>query len=196
MCPRCESARLLWIENRSKYHCRECKYQFRVTAGTVFHDSRLALSKWFVAVSLMLSSERGLPALQLQGILGGSYKTSWFLEHRIRAAMATAPPVIRAPVALAHETPPPRPEQHGVHEQRVEPPPSWGLLRRLIAGSRGKLSTKYLSAYWNELLWREANCANPHAFRDTIVALLEHAPVTYENLIAESPLPLAEPRLP
>ena len=85
----------------------------------------------------MLSSERGLPALQLQGILGGSYKTSWFLEHRIRAAMASGAPAIRPPVALAHETPPPRTDTSAVLEviasarrssgtsRTVTPRPAW-----------------------------------------------------------------------
>ena len=54
-CPRCsESTRLLWLDSRSKWHCYACRYQFSVTAGTLFHSSHLPVWKWFVAVHLML----------------------------------------------------------------------------------------------------------------------------------------------
>ena len=88
-CPRCESGDVHWLERRARYHCRDCRYQFRVTARTVFHDSHLALSKWFVAVALMLSTAEGISASELRQILGGSYKSAWFLEHRIRSAMGS-----------------------------------------------------------------------------------------------------------
>ena len=85
-CPRCSSSDVLWLDRRRRHHCRGCRYQFRVTARTVFHDSHLSLPKWFLAISLMLSSESGFSAAQLQRVLGGSYKSAWFLEHRIRSA--------------------------------------------------------------------------------------------------------------
>ena len=87
-CPRCsEHVRLLWLTSRSKWHCYSCRYQFSLTAGTVFHSSHLPVWKWFVAVELMLSSPTGLSAYELRRALGGSYKTAWFAAHRIRAAM-------------------------------------------------------------------------------------------------------------
>jgi len=87
-CPRCsESARLLWLASRSKWHCYGCRYQFSVTAGTLFHSSHLPVWKWFVAVHLMLSTPDGVSANELGRTLGGSYKTAWFAAHRIRAAM-------------------------------------------------------------------------------------------------------------
>jgi transposase-like protein len=87
-CPRCsEASRLLWLASRSKWHCYGCRYQFSVTAGTLFHGSHLPVWKWFVAVHLMLVSPNGVSANELRRTLGGSYKTSWFAAHRIRAAM-------------------------------------------------------------------------------------------------------------
>ena len=66
-CPRCsESSRLLWLTSRSKWHCYGCRYQFSVTAGTLFHSSHLPVWKWFVAVHLMLSSPEGVSANELQ----------------------------------------------------------------------------------------------------------------------------------
>src|SRR5262245_43733802 len=87
-CPRCvESERLLWLETRAKWHCYSCRYQFSVTAGTLFHNSHLPLWKWFVSVQLMTETPHGISANRLRQILGGSYKTFWFTTHRIRVAM-------------------------------------------------------------------------------------------------------------
>ena len=58
-----------------------------MTAGTLFHDSHLPLWKWFLAVYLMAESKKGISAKQLQRMLSVSYKTAWYLAHRIRDAM-------------------------------------------------------------------------------------------------------------
>jgi transposase-like protein len=90
-CPRCGSKRVSRIEDRNQYECGECGYQFSVTAGTLFHDSHLPLWKWFLAIYLITESKKGISAKQMQRILGTkSYKTAWYLCHRIRAAMATS----------------------------------------------------------------------------------------------------------
>jgi transposase-like protein len=72
------------------YQCLEktCKQQFSVTSGTIFHDSRVPLSKWFMAISLIMDAKKGLSSKQLQQHLGlGSYQTAWHMTHRIREAM-------------------------------------------------------------------------------------------------------------
>jgi hypothetical protein len=72
------------------YQCLEptCKQQFSVTSGTIFHDSRIPLSKWFMAISLVMDAKKGISAKQLQQHLGlGSYQTAWHMTHRIREAM-------------------------------------------------------------------------------------------------------------
>lgn len=72
------------------YQCLEktCKQQFSVTSGTIFHDSRIPLSKWFMAISLVMDAKKGMSAKQLQEHLGlGSYQTAWHMTHRIREAM-------------------------------------------------------------------------------------------------------------
>lgn len=70
--------------------CNPCAYEFRVTTGTIFGDTHLALEKWFMAVLLLCEARKGMSANQLKRTLGISYKTAWYLCHRIRAAMATA----------------------------------------------------------------------------------------------------------
>jgi transposase-like protein len=90
-CPRCGGDSVCWLDNQEKYDCFKCHYQFTVTAGTIFHDSHLPLEKWFLAVYLMCESKKGIAARQMQRILPvGSYKTAWYLCHRIRAAMKDA----------------------------------------------------------------------------------------------------------
>jgi transposase-like protein len=72
--------------------CRDCRKQFTVTVGTVMEDSHLPLSVWAKAFHFMVSSKKGMSALQLQRNLGlGSYRTAWFLAHRIREAMRMEP---------------------------------------------------------------------------------------------------------
>jgi transposase-like protein len=72
---------------RYLYQCVDCKYNFSVTTGTVFHDSHLPLTKWFLAIYLICSSKKGVAAKQLQRQLSTSYKTAWYMAHRIRLAM-------------------------------------------------------------------------------------------------------------
>ena len=94
-CPRCgvldhhayDSERFVW-------DCYSCGYQFSVMAGTIFHDTKLPLSKWLLAVLLMVEAKKGISANQMKRIIGVSYKTAWYLCHRIRAA-----------TALVHEEP-------------------------------------------------------------------------------------------
>ena len=89
-CVRCKSKRLFELPTQKKLECVECGYQFTVTAGTIFHDSHLPLEKWFLAVILLCESRKGMSANQIKRLLGVSYKTAWYLCHRIRAAMAGA----------------------------------------------------------------------------------------------------------
>lgn len=71
------------------YYCAACNGQFTVTVGTVMERSKIPLTKWLLAMHLMGASKKGMSALQLQRMLGVTYKTAWFLSHRIREAMVT-----------------------------------------------------------------------------------------------------------
>ncbi len=86
-CPRCKSKSLSQLSKRTQYDCNDCRYQFSVTAGSIFHDTHLPLWKWFLAVYLMCESKKSISANQLKRTLGISYKTAWYLCHRIRNAM-------------------------------------------------------------------------------------------------------------
>ena len=74
---------------KTLYYCKACDYQFTVTVGTIFNDSHLPLTKWFMATLLLCEAKKGMSACQIQRTLGlGSYRTAWYLCHRIRAAMS------------------------------------------------------------------------------------------------------------
>jgi transposase-like protein len=91
-CPRCQSDKISQIVKRNQFDCDECRYQFSVTAGTIFNDSHLPLWKWFLAVYLLTESKKGISANQIKRTLGISYKTAWYLCHRVRAAMKEVNP--------------------------------------------------------------------------------------------------------
>src|SRR5580704_10516863 len=91
-CPECNSEKISYVEKRHIYDCDSCRYQFSVLAGTIFHDTHLPLTKWFYATYIMCESRKGVSANQLKRMLGVSYKTAWYLCHRIRAAMKEAEP--------------------------------------------------------------------------------------------------------
>jgi hypothetical protein len=76
------------VPPRILYVCIECGFQFSAITGTIFHDTHLDLEKWFMAVALMVNAKKGLSALQLKRDLKVAYKTAWYLNHRIRKAMA------------------------------------------------------------------------------------------------------------
>jgi transposase-like protein len=69
------------------YQCNECRKQFTVTVGTLFERSHIPLSKWLLATFLLCSSKKGISAHQLHRMLGITYKSAWFMAHRIREAM-------------------------------------------------------------------------------------------------------------
>jgi hypothetical protein len=71
------------------YQCLEksCKSQFSATNGTIFHASHLPLSKWFMAIALLVDAKKSMSALQLSRHLDCNYRTAWYLAHRIREAM-------------------------------------------------------------------------------------------------------------
>ncbi|MRD46771.1 IS1595 family transposase [Caenimonas koreensis DSM 17982] len=96
ICPHCgvvgEHYVLKGKSNRpGLYKCADCREPFTVTVGTVFERSKIGLHVWLQAVHLMSASKKGVSAKQLERMLGVTYKTAWFMCHRIREAMTAAP---------------------------------------------------------------------------------------------------------
>ena len=88
-CPKCGGEKISSILKRDQYNCdnESCRYQFSVTADTMFHDTHLPLVKWFLATFLICQSRKGMSANQLKRMLRINYRTAWYLCHRIRDAM-------------------------------------------------------------------------------------------------------------
>jgi len=89
-CVRCKSKRTFEVSTQKKFECVECGHQFSVLTQTIFHDTHLPLETWFMAVLLLCEARKGMSANQVKRTLGVSYKTAWYLCHRIRAAMKEA----------------------------------------------------------------------------------------------------------
>jgi transposase-like protein len=96
VCPHCGGAdRQSKLEGTSHrpglYFCGHCRQQYTVTVGTVFERSKVPLHKWVLATHLICSSKKGISSHQLHRTLGVTYKTAWFMAHRIREAMNIEP---------------------------------------------------------------------------------------------------------
>lgn len=95
VCPHCQSVDCVRLNGKSTragvLKCRECEKQFTVTVGTIFERSKIPISKWMMAVFILCSSKKGLSAHQLHRMLGVTYKTAWFIFHRLRHAMQQQP---------------------------------------------------------------------------------------------------------
>ena len=91
-CPRCGNAKVYKLASRPwHWQCHGCAkkgYRFSVISGTVFENTKVPLRTWFTVAFLMLHSKKGMSAMQIQRTLGlGSYRSAWYMCHRVRAAM-------------------------------------------------------------------------------------------------------------
>ncbi len=86
-CPYCFSKKVYYYKKEQRYHCNKCNTSFSVTVNTIFHDTKLPLQKWFLAISLILNVKKGISAKQLERDLKVTYKTAWYMAMRIRRAM-------------------------------------------------------------------------------------------------------------
>lgn len=89
-CLRCKSKNVFEVATQKKFECSGCGYQFSVTTQTIFHDTHLPITTWFLAVLLLVEARKGMSANQVKRTLGIAYKTAWYLCHRIRFSMKEA----------------------------------------------------------------------------------------------------------
>jgi transposase-like protein len=93
VCPHCGTVGNSYATSKTGlYRCAEaaCRMDFTVTVGTVFERSKIALHKWLLASFLICSSKKGMSAHQLHRTIGVTYKTAWFMAHRLREAMKSS----------------------------------------------------------------------------------------------------------
>jgi transposase-like protein len=91
-CPRCGNDKVYELTREHHWQCHECSkagYRFSVIAGTIFENTNKPLREWFRVIHMMLTSKKGVSALQVMRTMGfGSYKTAWYMCHRVRAGLA------------------------------------------------------------------------------------------------------------
>jgi hypothetical protein len=129
-----------------------------VRAGTIFHASHLPMWKWFLAVYVIGGSPDGISANHLKDMLGISYKTAWYLTHRVRAAMKDG-------------TTGSSPDMNDVDE---------------VARSRMGHKAKHLTAFQDERAFRARNRGNRYLFRDLVSRLVGIEAMPYTRLIASA----------
>jgi transposase-like protein len=168
-CPQCGDHSITDIPRRRRFYCRNCHHFFSLTSGTALHNSHLPIWKWFLTIGLLLNSDGGVPANELMKVLGGSYKTAWFVEHRIRAAISAARP-----------SPGSSRSDDGVIERTYA---------ATLVGRYHQLGLKYLPVYQAERNWRIRQRLNPNSFRDTVVALVDAEPLSFDALTGRGSLP-------
>ena len=87
-CERCGYHKHSFIKTRMYYQCTACKHQTSLTRGTLFHSTKLPLTKWFLAIYLISQCKNGISALELKRQIGVSYKTAWTIKHKITQVMS------------------------------------------------------------------------------------------------------------
>lgn len=87
LCPFCGSGEHTFISTRKLWKCKACKKQYSVRVGTIFEDSPISLSKWFVAIWMLANCKNGVSSYELARAIGVTQKTAWFMLHRVRAAI-------------------------------------------------------------------------------------------------------------
>ena len=92
-CPYCASSRVNELKGKTKrFKCYGCRKQFSARVGTIFHDSKLSLRKWFIAIFIFTAHKRGISSHQLSRDLSITQKTAWFVLHRIREMLREKSP--------------------------------------------------------------------------------------------------------
>lgn len=90
VCPSCSHSKAWYLSKRKLFVCKKCRTQTSLTAGTIFHGTRVPLIKWYWLMYHMAMAKVGVSVAEMQRILGiGQYKTAWLMAHKIREAMST-----------------------------------------------------------------------------------------------------------
>jgi transposase-like protein len=87
-CPSCRHERCAELKGRAIYQCNRCKHQVSLTAGTVFHWTKLPLTMWFLAIYHLTQSKGGMSSVELARRLGTRQSTAWLMKQKLMAAMA------------------------------------------------------------------------------------------------------------
>ena len=87
VCPECGETSYCELKSRKLYQCHKCHHQSSLSAGTIFHGTRLALKKWFLAIYLLTQRKKSISALEPKRELGVNYNTAWLVKHKLMQVM-------------------------------------------------------------------------------------------------------------
>jgi hypothetical protein len=171
----------------------DCGYQFSVTAGTVLQDSKLPLSKWMLATYMVCEAKKGISSNQLKRMLGVSYKTAWFLTHRIRGAMGQIEHAPFSGTVEVDETSHSGKDRHPTTEKdqygkTKKGPRREGSNKSIVLGAverGGQVRLRLVPNRRGEQLhgFVADNVDDESIFRETLRVLVTANPLTYETLI-------------
>lgn len=100
VCPYCKSTKHHSNPQELRHFCHNCKTSYSVTIGTIFHDTRLPMQKWFLAITLILNAKKGISSRQLARDLGVHKNTAWSMQMRVRKAMTETPSLLMGLVEM------------------------------------------------------------------------------------------------
>jgi hypothetical protein len=193
LCPRCASRGSHFLATRRLEQCRSCRYQGSVTAGTVFHGTRVPLRVWFLGIFFLAHHKKGISALQFQRDTGvGSYQTAWTLRHKLRSGLVADPTqrlqgaveTLRR-LGIDH-----RPRKGGRGHQSVHLLPwahtVFGNLKTWLRGTFHGVSPKHLQHYLDEFVFRfDRRWRETGLFIRVLYRALGAVPCPYQLLTAE-----------
>jgi len=104
VCPFCNGLEYYKFNNSHTYKCKDCKKKFNAKIGTIFENTKIPLSKWFVSIYIATSHKKGISSLQLSRDVGVTQKTAWFILHRIREMLRAKAPRMLAGTVEIDET--------------------------------------------------------------------------------------------
>lgn len=105
-CPFCGSVNVTRLKDKKRFQCneKECRKQFSVTVGTIYENTKIPLTKWFLATYILAVHSKGISSLQLANWLNVTQKTAWFLNHRIREMLTEKAPELLDGIVEVDET--------------------------------------------------------------------------------------------
>lgn len=136
VCPHCQSLEVAKLAGKATrpgvYKCRGCRKQFSVTVNSIFEKTKIPLKTWVMAFHLMCASKKGMSSHQLHRMLGITYKTAWFMTHRIRWAMRQEPlaTILKGTVEVDETWVGPRLRGHGKGNKIQNKTPVVALIER------------------------------------------------------------------
>ena len=135
-CPHIKSKKEDGIGRVGRWHCYDCKASFKVTQGTVFQGTKIALQKWFLAIALLLNAKKSLSSYQVSRDLALNQKTAWFILCRIRAEMAnrTSSTLLRGIVEADETYIGGKPRKENKKEDREPAPRGRGTSKTAVIG--------------------------------------------------------------